>query len=346
MAGGTGTRLWPMSRTSTPKQFQKLVGNETLLQQAFNRIKPAIPAENIWVVTNQDYAQLVQEQLPEILPKHIITEPVGRNTAGATLLATLAVLDEDPEAVLFGLLPADHYVGKPKVFQAASEVLMNFIEKNPEYVATLGVRPTEPNTGLGYLKIGPKLAQANRRSIFKVDSFHEKPDAKTAEEFVNSGEYLWNGGYYLFNGAAMVEYFQTLAPKILQAVQNYRQTPDLESYQKVPSEPIDKAIAEKLSSIATVPVEMDWSDIGNWATLHEVLSAEGKASEVVVGDHLSENSENTLIMGGSKLIVTVGVKDIVVIDTDDVILICQKGSVQDVKKIVERLQKQGREEYL
>lgn len=346
MAGGSGTRLWPLSRASTPKQFQKLVGQTTLLQQTFERIEKIIPSERIWIVTNQHYRQLVEEQLPTIPKQHIITEPFGRNTAAATLLATMAVLEEDSGAILFGLLPADHYVGKPKVFRAATETLLSFIENNPEYVATIGIRPTEPNTGLGYIKLGTSLAKLNRRAIFKVDSFHEKPKLEVAEEFVASGEYLWNGGYYLFNGQTMLGYFQQLAPEIYKKVGNYRQQQSPEAYEKIPAESIDTAIAEKLPYLAVVPAEMDWSDVGNWAALHEILSAEGKTSEVVVGDHISEQSENTLVMGGGKLIVTVGVKDIVVIDTDDVILICQKGSVQEVKKIVERLQKQGREEYL
>lgn len=346
MAGGTGTRLWPLSRRSTPKQFQKLIGDRTLLQQTFDRIRDVISPEQIWVVTGDQYKDLVVGQLPEISAAHVITEPTGRNTAPATALATLTVLKEDPDAVLFGLLPADHYVGKPKVFTEATKAALSFIEKNPEYVVTIGVRPTEPNTGLGYIKMGEKLESIQKRTIFHVDSFHEKPDQKTAEEFVTSGEYLWNGGYYLFNGAKMIEYYEQLAPEILRTVREYVEDPTVELYNTVPSEPIDRAISEKLSNLAVIPVEMDWSDIGNWATLHEILSEHGKKSEVVIGDNISDKTSNTLVMGGSKLVVTVGVKDIVVIDTDDVILICEKGSVQDVKKIVEQLQEQGREHLL
>jgi mannose-1-phosphate guanylyltransferase/mannose-6-phosphate isomerase len=346
MAGGTGTRLWPLSRKSTPKQFQKLIGERTLLQQTYDRIRGIIDPEQVWVVTGEQYKELVIEQLPEILAAHIITEPVGRNTAPATVLATLSILKEDPEAVLFGLLPADHYVGKPKVFAEATKAVFSFIEKHPEYVVTIGVRPTEPNTGLGYIKMGDKLESIQKRAIFHVESFHEKPNQITAEEFVTSGEYLWNGGYYLFNGAKMIEYYEQLAPEILRTVGEYIEDPTVELYNSVPSEPIDKAISEKLSNLAVIPVEMDWSDIGNWATLHEILSEQGKSTEVVIGDSISDKTSNTLVMGGSKLIVTVGVKDIVVIDTDDVILICEKGSVQDVKKIVEQLQEQGREHLL
>lgn len=346
MAGGVGSRLWPVSRKSTPKQFQKLIGERTLIQQTFDRIQTTISPDRIWVVTGEQYKNIVAEQLPEISVKHIITEPSGRNTAPATALAASLILQEDPEAILFGLLPADHYVGKPKVFNQITKAALTFLEKNPEYVVTIGIRPTEPNTGLGYIKMGERLDSINKRAIFQVDSFHEKPDQATAEEFVTSGEYLWNGGYYLFSAKQIIEYYQQLAPEILAKVQEYLENPSAENYNAIPAEPIDKAISEKLSKLAVIPAEMDWSDIGNWATLHEILAAQGKSSEVVIGDNVADNVENTLIMGGSKLIATIGLKDIVVIDTDDVILICEKGSVQDVKKIVEQLQEQGRDHLL
>ncbi len=342
MAGGTGTRLWPLSRKSTPKQFQKLIGDETLLQQTFQRLEGLFELERIWVVTGEQYRDLVKEQLPGLPEVNIITEPVGRNTAAATLLATLKIVASDPEATLFGLVPADHYIGKPKVFGRATEAILEFLERQPEYVATIGIRPTEESTGLGYIKMGEKLSAPKGRVIFAVESFHEKPDQQTAQAFVESGEYLWNGGYYLFNGQQMVNYFQSLAPDIFSAVQRFLKAPSAAAYEKVPSIAIDKAISEKLDKLAVMPAEMDWSDIGNWAALHEILASSGKQSAIAIGDHIGNGSKNTLVMGGSKLIVTVGLKDVVVVDTDDVILVCDKGSVQDVKKIVEQLQEQGR----
>jgi len=345
MAGGTGTRLWPLSRKGAPKQFQKLIGDQTLLQQTFERIAKVIDKNNIWVMTGQSYADLTKEQLPEINPAHIITEPSGRNTAPATGLATLKVLAEDPEAVLFGLLPADHYIGKEAVFCQATEAALHFLEKNPEYVATIGIYPTEPNTGLGYIKKGSELSNEGE-IILAVESFHEKPDRARAEEFLNSGQYLWNGGYYLFNGAQMMAYYRQFIPETLAKLEQYCQEPTAELYNSIKAEAIDKAISEKLNTLAVIPVDMEWSDVGNWATLHEILAAQGESSQVVMGKHIGNGSENTLIMGGHKLIATVGLKDIVVIDTDDVILICQKDSVQDVKKIVEQLQAEGKEEYL
>lgn len=347
MAGGTGTRLWPLSRKSTPKQFQKLIGDRTLIQQTFDRIVKIVPAENIWVQTNTEYVSLAREQLPELKHSHVIGEPSARNTAPAICLATLKVLEEDPEAILFGLLPADHYIGNEKVFTETTEAIFKFLESNPEYVATIGITPTEPNTGLGYIKKGDSLGEFRGIEVLKVKSFHEKPDEKTAEKFVQSGDYLWNGGYYLYNGAQMVKYFEKYIPETLTAIKEFIANPTkVELYNEVTKEPIDKAISEKLEKLAVVSADMKWSDVGNWATLHDILSEKGECSEIVKGNHVGDGNKNTLVIGGSKLIATVGLKDVVVIDTEDVILVCAKDSVQDVKKIVEELQAKNRGEYL
>lgn len=346
MAGGVGTRLWPMSRKSAPKQFQRLIGQRTLIQQTFDRINKIIPAENIWVMTGVEYKDITREQLPEVKEAHIICEPIARNTAAATGLATLTILREDPDAVLFGLLPADHHIGKEKVFLKTVEAIFDYLERQPEYVATIGIHPTEANAGLGYIKVGDKLAVSGGKTVLAVESFHEKPDQETAESFVESGQYLWNGGYYLFNAGQMMRYFEQYAPKINSDLKDYLIEPSAERYQLIPSEPLDKAISEKLDKLAVVAADMEWSDIGNWAALHEILSEKGRQSQVATGEHIGDGSTNNLIMGGSKLVATVGLENIVVIDTDDVILVCHRDSVQDVKKVVEELERQGKNNYL
>ncbi|MEX1051980.1 MAG: sugar phosphate nucleotidyltransferase [Patescibacteria group bacterium] len=342
MAGGTGTRLWPVSRQATPKQFQNLIGNQSLLQQTYARLSGIFPPERVWVVVGEQHQALVSQQLPELPAQNIIAEPCGRNTAAATLLAALTIQHQDPDAVLFGLVPADHYIGKPEVFQKTTDAALCFLDTHPEYAVTIGIHPTEPNTGLGYIKVGERLEKIAGKTVAKADSFHEKPNQKMAEQFVASGDYVWNGGYYLFTAGQMIEYFRQLAPAISSGVEKYLHDQTHENYAAIPSQSIDTAIAEKLDKLAVIAVEMEWSDVGNWAALHEILASIGQSSQVVTGDHIGNNSDNSLIMGGNKLIVTVGVNNIVVVETDDVILICDKGSVQDVKKIVEQLQEQGR----
>lgn len=346
MAGGVGTRLWPLSRKSSPKQFQKFIGDRTLIQQTYDRIRRNVESENIWVVTGQDYVSLVKEQLPEIKEGNIIAEPMGRNTAAATALAMFKIKEVDPEAIVFGLLPADHFIGKEEVFNQAVEAIFKFIEQQPEYVMTIGINPTEPNTGLGYIKMGEQLTKVGENRIFKVESFHEKPDYETAQEFVEQWEYLWNGGYYLFSVPHMFTHYRDLAPEILEKMQQYLSSPSPELYETIPSEPIDKAIAEKLDTLAVVPVDMEWSDIGNWATLHEILGSNGDIKEVVKGDHVGVNSERPFIFGHGKLIATVGLDDVIVVETEDAILVAHRDAVQDVKKIVEKLQEQKKEAYL
>jgi mannose-1-phosphate guanylyltransferase len=347
MAGGIGTRLWPISRQAMPKQFQKLIGDETLLQQTFRRINKVIPAKNIWVQTAAKYVPIVTEQLTAINPKHIISEPAVRGTAPAAGLATLTILKEDPEALIFGIVPSDHYIGKEKVFTQTTKEIFEFLEKNPKYIAAIGIQPTEPNTGLGYIKKGAPIDWPGRSEIFQVDSFVEKPDQLTAEKFVATGDYLWNGGYYLYKGAVIVKYFQDLLPETYALLEKFISSPtDSSIYEAIETASFDNAISEKIKHLAVIPASMEWSDVGNWAAIHDILSAKGHNNQVVTGNHIGNGSENTLVVGGSKLIATVGLKDIVVIDTEDVLLICHKDNVQNVKNIVEELKSSGQEKYL
>lgn len=346
MAGGTGTRLWPMSRQATPKQFQKLIGERTLLQQTYDRAAALLKPEQIWIMTGDQYAETVAEQLPELPTQNIITEPAARNTAAASGLAVLRILQTDPEAVI-ALLASDHYVGKKKSFLQAVNTAYSFVEKHANYVMAVGIHPTSPNTGYGYIQLGQKIATLNRQAIYRADSFKEKPDQTTAEEYLESGQYLWNASYFVFNGAYMAAAYDRLAPELAKKLKNYLTSRVGAEYETIDkTQNLDQVIIEHLNDLAVLPAEMQWSDIGDWAALHEILAEHQKSSAVAVGEHIGNNTENTLVMGGNKLIATVGVKDIVVIDTDDVILICDRNSAQDVKKIVEALQEKGDKTYL
>lgn len=345
MAGGSGTRLWPLSRKATPKQFQKLIGDRSLLQQTYNRIKTVIPAGRIWIMTGEQYTDIIREQLGDLPTNRIITEPSARNTAAASSLALLTILKEDPEAII-GIMASDHYIDKEKVFTDVIEKAYSFIEKEPSSMVAIGIHPSSANTGYGYIKFNKKITSMGSRSIFAVDSFHEKPDQATAEEYFESGQYLWNASYFTFNAQQMKNDFQKYAPDIFGKLVEYLAEPSDKLYNIIPKESFDKAIAERLTNLVVIPAEMGWSDVGDWATLHDILAGRGEASQVATSNHISNNSENTLVMAGNKLIATVGLKDVVIIDTEDVILVCHKNAVQNVKKIVEQLQNEGRGEYL
>lgn len=349
MAGGSGTRLWPVSRQTSPKQFQRFAGERTLIQQTFDRIKSVIPAEQVWVVTTKDQAGLVAEQLPEIKPEHIISEPVGRNTAPAIGLGTMRILAEDPEAIV-AVLPSDHYVGKPTAFADVASTVLDYISNNQTFIGTIGIKPTDANTGYGYIKLGDELERVGEWPIFQVESFIEKPDAKTAQTFFESWEYLWNGGYFFFAAAQLMTYFEQFIPETKKQLETYLGAPDqTELYQAIASEPIDKAIAERLTNLAVVPADLEWSDLGNWAALHEILlTDESRQTNQMVsqGQHIDFDSNNCLVVTKDKLVATIGLKDVVVVDTGDAILVCHRDEVHNVKNVVEQLKNTGQTQYL
>lgn len=345
MAGGVGTRLWPLSRNATPKQFQKLTGDISLFQQAFRRLHKLLDVEHIWVMTGESYGQTIRQQVPEFLPENIITEPSARNTAPASALAIMTVLERDPFADI-AIVASDHHIGKEDVFASVMDAGYQFVSQKPDYVLAIGIHPTTPNTGYGYIKIKEPFTEINGRTVYSVDSFHEKPDLKTATKYLKSGQYLWNGSYFIFNGSQMLANFKKFSPELVASIEAYIQNPSADRYQQIPSSQLDKTIIEKLNKMAAIQAEMEWSDVGDWAALHEILNSKGEETKALMANHIGNNSENTLVVGGNKLIATVGLKDIVIIDTDDVLLVCHKDSVQDVKKVVEQLKEQQKEHYL
>ncbi|HUD21027.1 MAG TPA: sugar phosphate nucleotidyltransferase, partial [Candidatus Saccharimonadales bacterium] len=257
--------------------------------------------------------------------------------------ATLAVATQDTEA-LIAVLPSDHFIGKPAEFAAVVDETFNFLGKEKDYVATIGIKPTEPNTGLGYIKLGEQLVKSENHPIFLVEKFVEKPDQATANRFFKSWEYLWNGGYYLFCGQTLLDYYQKFIPESLKKLQQYRTTSDPKDYEAIDAEPIDKAISEKLNKLAVMPADLDWSDLGNWITLHAILE---KAGKLKAGEnHLGVDTENSLVISSGKLIATVGIKDMIIVDTHDAILVCNQKSVHKVKDLVEKLKEQNKHNYI
>jgi len=345
LSGGSGTRLWPLSRELFPKQLINLQGgDETLLQATLTRTAglPGLLAPVI--VCNENHRFLVAEQVRALgVPgAKVILEPCARNTAPAIALAALAA---DPEALLL-VLPADHVIHDKAAFQTAVATAIAVAEQGQ--LVTFGVVPSAPETGYGYIRCGKSLGPA-----FEIDRFIEKPDRKTAEGFLASGGYLWNSGMFLLKASRYLEELAKHAPAMLEAARAAVSAAksdldflrvDAAAFAKSPSDSIDYAVMEKTDSAAVVPLDAGWSDVGSWSSLHESLERDSSGN-ALRGDVLSVDTEGSFVLAESRLVATVGLKDHVVVETKDAVLVAPKGRVQDVKKLVEKIKQSGRSEH-
>jgi len=328
MAGGSGTRLWPKSRIKKPKQLYALVNSESMIKNTVKRVLPVVSKENIFIATNTAQADKIAKELPE-LKKNLIIEPAIRNTAPCIGLAALKLKDK-AEVVAF--LPADHYIGNEKEFQKVLQKSFEVAKK--DYLVLVGIRPTDPDTGLGYIKMGQNIEV----DTYQVEKFVEKPDLATAKKYLASGQYLWNGGMFIAKPEVILDLFKKHAPKIIKSLaKNYKKTPNIS---------FDYAVAEKAKKVAVIPGDFAWSDIGNWGKLLEMLSEKVGDNIVIGSEHFGIDTSGCLIHGTERLVATVGLKDIIVVDTPDVVLVCHKDKAQEVKKIVEGLKDKGKEKYL
>ena len=341
LAGGGGTRLFPLSRTCYPKQFLKIAGQKSLLQQTVERFLGLVKQEDILVVTNQDYIFHVEEDLKEIgvTCAHIVTEPIGKNTAPAIALAVSYCKDilkcEDDE-VLF-VSPADHLIKPVDKFEELVLSAQKICAETGNIV-TLGVKPTKPETGYGYIQAGSEKVLNG----FKVESFKEKPDLKTAEEYLATGKYYWNAGMFMFSIGTMQEELSKYEP-VISEITNKGYEYCHNNFGSMPSISIDYAVAERSDKIAVLPMEgIYWNDIGSFDAIADVLADEnGNAFD---GDIITENCNNTMILGSNRLVSAIGIEDLMVVDTPDALLISKKGESQEVKKIVENLKDHNRKE--
>ncbi|MDT8903874.1 mannose-1-phosphate guanylyltransferase/mannose-6-phosphate isomerase [Anaeroselena agilis] len=338
LAGGGGTRLFPLSRANYPKQFLKLGGPHSLLAQTVARFLPLVAAKDIVIVTNHDHLHHVRAELSacSATAAHIILEPVGRNTAPAVALAARYCIDklgaDDNELLL--VTPSDHLVGNPAAFVQAIRQASTAAGSR---IVTFGVRPDKPETGYGYIQAGAKQGDA-----YIVDSFKEKPDAQTAERYLKAGNYYWNSGLFAFTVGTFADELSRHQPAIHAGLeQSYEAL--LERFADLPDISLDYAIAEKSDRIVTIPLDADWSDIGSWDAIYDVLPKDA-AGNAIHGDCLPVSCRDSLILGHSRLIAGIGLEDILVVETDDVILVAKKGESQKVKEIVAELKARGRRE--
>ncbi len=343
LSGGSGTRLWPLSREAYPKQFLPLVGDVTMLQATWNRVAAIAGAPPI-VVANQEHRFMAAEQLREcnVSPQALILEPIGRNTAPAIAIAALQALAAGDDALLL-VLPSDHVVRNEAAFHAA--VQQAAIAAEAGKLVTFGIVPTAPETGYGYIK-----AQAGV-GVRAVDRFVEKPDLATAEQYVASGEYYWNSGMFLFKASRYLQELEALQPAILAACREALDKAsrdsdfirlDTEAFAASPNDSIDYAVMEKTADAAVVPLDAGWNDVGSWSALWEVSDkdANGNACH---GDVIALDCRNSYAYG-NRLIAMVGLEDVVVVETDDAVFVGHKDRVQDVKEIVGQIKRDGRSE--
>ena len=343
LSGGAGTRLWPLSRELYPKQLLPLVGNLTMLQSTVQRLE-GLQASSPVVVCNESHRFLVAEQLRQlgVDPQAIVLEPVGRNTAPAIALAALAAA---PDALLL-VLPADHVIRDVPAFQAAVVAALPAAQAGK--LVTFGIVPNAPETGYGYIRRG-----AAQGAAFQIAQFVEKPDATRAQQFVQSGEYYWNSGMFLFQASRYLHVLARLAPDISVAVEAAWKCsePDLDfvrinraAFEACRSESIDYAVMERTADAVVVPLDAGWSDVGSWDALHQASDADHQGN-VSVGDVVTEDSAGCYLYAGSRLVTAVGLRDHVVVETKDAVMVAPRDRVQDVKKLVARLKAEGRYEH-
>jgi mannose-1-phosphate guanylyltransferase len=347
LAGGSGTRLWPRSRTEHPKQFLDLVSERTMLQETYDRIVPLVPATNVFVITSWRYVDDVHAQLPYVPESQIIGEPEGRGTAPPAALAAMLLLERDPDAVTI-ILPADHVIPDATAFRTA--ILAANEVANQDYLVTLGITPTFPETGYGYIEAGEAFTQDNGHQVLHVRRFLEKPNLQLAQEFLARGNYFWNSGIFIWRADKIVQEFQTHMPEmysqLTKIVVNGLADPSFQqNWMSLENETIDFAIMEKAKRVAVIPVNVGWNDVGSWAALFE-LTPHDEAGNAVRGDHVAIDTQTTLIYSDKRLIATIGLENMVIIDTEDALLICPRDRAQDVKKVVDELKRRTANNYL
>lgn len=346
MAGGTGTRLWPVSRKEKPKQFQKFTSSKTMIQETYERVAKVVSGENIFISTTKEYKSLVLEQLPEISEKQLIIEPSARGTAAAIALVAKSIQQINPKAIV-ATVASDHAIKNVDEFVAVIMTALETAEKNQDKLVTVGINPTYPDTGMGYIKMGKEFSNEKRR-IFYVDSFVEKPDQETAEKYLAGWEYLWNASYFVFSAEKFLGWTRKYTPKIINVLNIENEEERNQKYETLDNVPIDTAMVEKMEadSRLVVPSELQWSDVGNWGALFDFFKDSLKSEMIVKGNHIDAGSKNCMVYSEDKLVATIGLDNIIVVETKDAILVANKNNVSEVKKIIDKLKEEGKHLYL
>ena len=359
LAGGRGTRFWPRSRTRTPKQLLNIIGVDTMLQQTAARLSPLFAPANIWIVTNEDQAPEVRKQLPRVAKSHVLAEPVGRNTAAAIGLAAIHLRRAYGDA-LMAVLPADHYIAQDAKYRAIVQAALSIAEA-PGQMAVLGIPPTRPETGFGYIERGKTARRIGKHPVHDVRHFTEKPSLAIAKRYVSSGRYFWNAGMFFWRVSTFMENLRKFVPKTHAALEKLSATIGTSRYARtlraiyprLENISVDYAILEPATRHATkpavhvVPAEIGWSDIGSWEAVYELLAAannnrarKATSANISAGRHFALDAENNFLWSPKKFVAAIGVHNLVVVETPDALLICPRDRAQDVGKVVKWLESQ------
>ena len=351
MAGGKGSRFWPRSRSALPKQLLDIFSDMTMLQDTVQRIGGLIPAERIVIVTGREHAEAIYQQLPEIPRENILIEPIGRNTAPCICLAALWVEKKEPGAVM-AVLPADHYIGNPQAFCHCLESAIDAAQQLDALV-TVGITPRSPETGYGYIQYGEETGTYRGLAVYRVQQFYEKPVLAKAREFLAQGNFLWNSGMFIWKAATILEEIKSCLPEMYNTLAAV--VPDLGTaqaqlavdvaYQTIEGISIDYGVMEKSTRAVILKGDFGWSDVGSWSAIYDI-SGKDAQENVVSGDVIAVDARGNLICSPKKLTAIVGLDNIIVVETEDALLVCAKDKAQEVKKVVDILEQQGKKEYL
>ena len=356
MAGGGGTRLWPLSRRETPKQALRLIGDESLFQTTVDRLEGFFAPENILVVTVAEQAKLLQSQVPELPKENFLIEPAPRGTASVVGFAAAVLHDRDPEAVM-AVFPADHFIRNRDLFYHLLRTAVQTAQDG--YLVTLGITPTFPATGYGYIQRGPKIPEStDAYPVYHVKRFKEKPGKAEAYEMSVRGGYSWNSGMFIWRTQTILSEMERQMPTlktVLDRIAAARPGTERDSviqnvWLDLEPETIDYGVMENAAKVAVLPASgLDWSDVGSWDALFDVvLPNDAEGNILVKGRHIAEDTQDTLVYGNEdkRLVVTIGVEDLVIVDSGDVLLIAKSDQAQDVRKVVDRLKAENKTEYL
>ena len=351
MAGGTGTRFWPASRNDAPKQLLRLVGEATMLRQTLDRLGDLAPSDRQMVVTNKRLIDAVSKQLPELAAAAIVGEPCKRDTAPCIGLAALLVSRKDPDATMV-VMPADHVIQPAEKFQATIQQAAAMVEESPGRIVTFGIKPSYPAEIFGYIHRGEKLVAA--QPSFKVQEFREKPETATAKKYVDSGEYYWNSGIFVWRAATILDALRERQPEMLAHLEKIVAAWDTKDsaavfereFAAIKPISIDYAVMEHATDVAVIEAPFEWDDLGGWQSLAR-LAGSDKNGNTIVGTHLGLNTSGTIVRAdGEHLIVTLGIKDCIIVHTPNATLVADKHSEEQIRQVVKQLEELGWTDYL